>query len=112
MELWHKGDLTGPEVIIDHKGELYTSLIGGDVVKLVGNDHIVPVVKFGKPCAHYYEEKLCGRPLGIQFGPDGYLYAMDAYYGLWKANVDTGKFLYYFFNFYKIFKSQNSSNEL
>lgn len=92
VEIWHKGDLHGPECILDYNGDLYTGLLGGDVVKLVGKDHIIPVVKFGKPCGEYYEEKLCGRPLGMQFDKDGFLYVADAYYGLWKADLKSGKF--------------------
>lgn len=68
-------------------------------MKLVGKDHIVPVIKFGKPCSKVYEEKLCGRPLGFQFAKDGYLYAADAYYGIWKADVKTGEFFPKCFNF-------------
>lgn len=93
IEIWHKGDLHGPETIVDYNGELYTGLAGGDIVKLVGKDHVVPIVKFGKPCGEYYEEKLCGRPLGIKFDSDGNLYATDAYYGLWKVDVKTGECL-------------------
>jgi hypothetical protein len=31
---------------------------------------VVPVVKFGQFCDSFWEEKECGRPLGIKFGPD------------------------------------------
>lgn len=91
VEIWHEGDLKGPECIVDYNGELYTGIQGGDIVKLVGKDHIVPVVKFGRPCGGYYEEKLCGRPLGMKFDKKGNLYAADAYYGIWKVDIKTGK---------------------
>lgn len=84
--------MTGPECIIDYNGDLYTGLVGGDVVKLVGKDHIVPIVKFGKPCSESYQEKICGRPLGMKFDSDGNLLVADAFYGLWKVDVKTGKF--------------------
>lgn len=88
-ELWHKGDLHGPEAFAAYNGELYTS-IHGDIVKLVGN-HVMPVVKFGKPCKGLYQEQICGRPLGLTFDKHGALYAADAYYGIFKVDVKTGK---------------------
>ncbi|RZC38688.1 adipocyte plasma membrane-associated protein-like, partial [Asbolus verrucosus] len=90
VEIWHKGDMLGPEAFVDYKGELYTTLHGGDVVKLTGN-HITPVVKFGKPCKGYHEERICGRPLGMAFDKHGALYVADSYYGLFKVDVSTGK---------------------
>lgn len=56
MEIWHKSELTGPEGFAVYNNELYTTVHGGDVVKLTGN-HITPVVKFGKPCKGIYQEK-------------------------------------------------------
>lgn len=70
---------------------MYTSIYG-DIVKL-NDKHITPVVKFGKPCKGFHEEKICGRPLGIEFDKNGVLYAQDAYYGLFKVNVKTGKYM-------------------
>ncbi|XP_044745439.1 adipocyte plasma membrane-associated protein-like [Coccinella septempunctata] len=90
VEILFKGDLLGPESFTDDKNYLYTSLHTGDIVKIAGK-HIVPVVTFGKPCKGFYEERICGRPLGIKFGSDGYLYAADAYYGIFKVDVDTGE---------------------
>lgn len=89
VEIWHKGDFTGPEAFADLNGELYTSLYTGDIVKLTG-EHITPVVKFGKPCNNAYEESICGRPLGIVFDKDGNLIAADSYYGIFRVNVKTG----------------------
>jgi sugar lactone lactonase YvrE len=90
VELWHKGALHGPEAFVDYKGELYTTVHGGDVVKLTGN-HITPIVKFGKPCKGAYEEQLCGRPLGMAFDKSGTLFVADSYYGIFKVDVNTGK---------------------
>lgn len=90
VEIWHKEDLHGPESFVDYNGELYTSVQGGDIVKLTGN-HITPVVKFGKPCKGIYEEKLCGRPLGLAIDKNGVLYAADSYYGIFKVDLKTGK---------------------
>lgn len=90
VEIWHKSDLYGPEAFAEYNNELYTTVHGGDVVKLTG-DHITPVVKFGEPCKGLYEEKLCGRPLGLAFSNDGTLYVSDAYYGIFKVNVKSGE---------------------
>nr|CAI5821469.1 unnamed protein product [Callosobruchus analis] len=89
IQIWHKGDLLGPETFAEHNGELYVSLLGGDVVKLTG-EHITPVARLGKPCKGGYEERICGRPLGIQFDKNGKLIVADAYYGLFRVNVETG----------------------
>lgn len=91
-EIWHKGDLLGPESFAAYNGELYTTIHGGDVVKLTG-DHITPIVKFGKPCKGVYEERICGRPLGLEFDKNGALYVSDAYYGIFKVNVKTGMYM-------------------
>lgn len=90
-EIWHKGEFIGPEAFAEYNGELYTTIHGGDVVKLTGN-HITPVVKFGKPCKGLYQEQICGRPLGLTFDKNGALYVADAYYGLFKVDIKTGKF--------------------
>lgn len=97
--MWHKGDFVGAEAFADFKGELYTGISGGDIVKLVGN-HIVPVTKFGKPCKGLYEEKICGRVLGIVFDKAGSLYAADAYNGIYKVDIVTGML----YNYYKVMK--------
>lgn len=52
------------------------------------------MAKFGKPCKNAYEEKICGRPLGLTFDKsDGTLYAVDAYYGIFQVDVTTGLIL-------------------
>lgn len=40
VEIWHKGDFLGPESFADLKGELYTSLQTGDIVKLTGTTYL------------------------------------------------------------------------
>jgi hypothetical protein len=36
-----------------------------------------------------YEEHICGRPLGITTDNKGFLYVADAYYGIFKINVNS-----------------------
>lgn len=50
-----------------------------------------------KSCTYFgftegkWEEKKCGRPLGMRFSPaDGNLIVVDAYYGLFSVDVDKG----------------------
>lgn len=91
--LWHKNDLYGPESFADYNGVLYTSLHNGQIVKFV-EDRIIPVVRIGKPCKGFHEERICGRPLGMKFDKDGSLIVADAYYGVYRVNVNTGRLLF------------------
>ena len=85
----YSGQLHGPEAIVDFNGVLYASVHGGEIVKFV-DGKIIPVVKFGDGCDGFWDEKNCGRPLGMNFGPDGFLYVSDAYSGIYKVNINTG----------------------
>lgn len=85
-----ENEIKGPEGLAMYKNELYTTLHNGYVVKLV-NDKLVPVVKFGQDCDHEWEESKCGRPLGMKFFNDS-LYVCDAYYGVFKVDMATGKY--------------------
>lgn len=89
VKFWHKDNIHGPETFASFNGELYTSLQSGEIVKLTGEQHMSPIVKFGKACK-YFEEEVCGRPLGMEFDKSGALFAADAYYGIYKVDVKTG----------------------
>lgn len=39
-----------------------------------------------------WQEHLCGRPLGLKFNKNGELFVADAYYGIFKLDVTTGKY--------------------
>lgn len=39
-----------------------------------------------------WQESKCGRPLGMKFDTKGALYVCDAYYGIFKVDVKTGKY--------------------
>lgn len=84
-----ENELKGPEAFAIYNGELYTGIHGGHIVK-IKNNKIVPVLKFGKACEGLWEEEKCGRVLGITFDKDGSLYAVDAYYGVFKVNMSSG----------------------
>ncbi|XP_014287097.1 adipocyte plasma membrane-associated protein Hemomucin isoform X2 [Halyomorpha halys] len=81
----------GPEDVVVHNNELYTSSHGGSIKKL-SNGKLISVIKFGKDCNEetIMEEDICGRPLGFRFNRKGLLYAADAYYGIYKANLSNG----------------------
>lgn len=38
-----------------------------------------------------WKEQSCGRPLGLRFNKRGELFVADAYYGIFKVDVKTGK---------------------
>lgn len=85
-----ENEVKGPEGFGIYKNELYTTLHNGYIVKLV-NGKLVPVVKFGQDCGGVWDEAKCGRPLGIRFRGD-FMYACDAYYGVFKVDMKTGKY--------------------
>ncbi|XP_011504709.1 PREDICTED: adipocyte plasma membrane-associated protein-like [Ceratosolen solmsi marchali] len=90
-EILFQGHLKGPEAFASYNGELYTGIHGGFIVKVTDNK-IIPIVKFGKDCDGLWQESKCGRPLGLKFDDKGVLYACDAYYGIFKVDVKTGKY--------------------
>lgn len=49
-EIILKGKLHGPEAFASYKGELYTGLNGGYVVKIKENEEVIPIAKFGEKC--------------------------------------------------------------
>lgn len=56
-----EGQVYGPECLLKRGNEIYTSIMGGEVIKITG-DHITHVAKFGKPCGklqhHFLIEKI------------------------------------------------------
>ena len=87
--------LVGPEgleVSPTDPDVLYLSVQGGSIVKFTGNGSRMEVVmKFGESCAGLWDERNCGRPLGIRFDSHGHLIASDAYYGIYKIDLNKGK---------------------
>lgn len=54
VEKLYKGKLLGPEAFELYKGEVYTSLQTGEIVKITPSGHITIVTKIGQPCSEYY----------------------------------------------------------
>nr|AWX92234.1 adipocyte plasma membrane-associated protein [Tetrastichus brontispae]AXA13074.1 adipocyte plasma membrane associated protein-like protein [Tetrastichus brontispae] len=90
-EVLFQGQIKGAEAFASFNGELYTGVHGGYVMKVTDNK-LIPVVKFGKDCDGLWQEAKCGRPLGMKFDKKGALYVCDAYYGVFKVDVKTGKY--------------------
>ena len=52
-EFLYEGKFTGAESIAIQKGNIYTGLIGGDVVRIDKNGEITVVARFGEECGEY-----------------------------------------------------------
>ncbi|XP_043469735.1 adipocyte plasma membrane-associated protein-like [Leptopilina heterotoma] len=91
-EIIMKGKLHGPEAFTSYKGKLYTGISGGYVVEIKENQEVSPIAKFGKECDGHWQENICGRPLGMRFDKNGQLFVADAYYGIFKLDVTSGKY--------------------
>jgi sugar lactone lactonase YvrE len=74
-------------------GELYTGTVGGQIVKLTGSDPVVVANITGVECQYsgLFDQRKCGRPLGLRFDSKGSLYVVDAFLGIKKVDVKTGK---------------------
>uniref|UniRef100_A0A182PNJ1 Strictosidine synthase conserved region domain-containing protein n=1 Tax=Anopheles epiroticus TaxID=199890 RepID=A0A182PNJ1_9DIPT len=84
-----EGKIYGPEALLVHGKDLFTSIHGGEVIRING-EHITHIAKFGKPCELSFEEETCGRPLGMAFDTKGSnLIVADAYYGIWLVDLTT-----------------------
>ena len=69
----------GPEdIALDPEGRPVFGLLNGDIVRREHNGEFSIMTTTG------------GRPLGLEFGPDGTLWIADAYLGLMCWSVDTG----------------------
>uniref|UniRef100_A0A2M4BIT6 Putative hemomucin n=1 Tax=Anopheles marajoara TaxID=58244 RepID=A0A2M4BIT6_9DIPT len=85
-----EGKIYGPEAILVNGKDLFTTIHGGEVIRINGQ-HITHIAKFGKPCELSFEEEICGRPLGMAFDTKGSnLIVADAYYGLWSVDLAKG----------------------
>ncbi|KAK8750353.1 hypothetical protein OTU49_014787 [Cherax quadricarinatus] len=88
------GKIVGPESIASRDPEeIFVSLHGGKILRIWGPkfDHFKIVASIGPGCDGPWQEKVCGRPLGLRFAPDGRLLVADSYLGLFVVDVDTGE---------------------
>ncbi len=67
--------------------------MGGEIVRmdLRKRDAWEVYYKFGEECSHQYEDKICGRPLGLTFDKAGNLYAIESYTGIYKIDAKSRK---------------------
>ncbi|XP_061292419.1 adipocyte plasma membrane-associated protein isoform X3 [Bos javanicus] len=81
-----ENQLVGPESIANIGDVMFTGTADGRVVKLE-NGEVETIARFGSgPCKTRDDEPACGRPLGIRAGPNGTLFVVDAYKGLFEVN--------------------------
>nr|AGL98097.1 hemomucin [Macrocentrus cingulum] len=86
-----EGAVKGPECFDVYNGNLYVSTHGGEL-SVVKNNKLQLVARFGKKCEGLWEEEKCGRPLGFKIDKHGIAYVVDAYYGIFRVNVHSGKY--------------------
>lgn len=48
-----EGQVHGPETLLKRDNDIYTTIHGGEVIKITG-DHITHIAKFGKPCGKFW----------------------------------------------------------
>lgn len=84
--------LRGPESFAVKDGLIYTGTQFGHIYQIDPvKETITKVANTGSDCEGLHDEERCGRVLGLRFAPSGELYATDAYKGLVKIDVKTGK---------------------
>ncbi|XP_014213010.1 adipocyte plasma membrane-associated protein-like [Copidosoma floridanum] len=88
VEKLFEGRVRGPEAFALHKGEVYASLLTGEIVKITKDKKLETVFKISE---HDPETKTYrnGRPLGLQFDKAGFLYAADLFFGIFKIDLTT-----------------------
>ena len=96
-EVLFENKLEGPESIAEYDGVFYSGVVGGGIVSWKKGDKTVKtLVKTitGQDCdlskSPRHQHK-CGRVLGLRTDSKGNLYALDAYTGIKRVDVKTGK---------------------
>jgi len=88
------GFFKGAESFALKDNHLYSGIHGGDIIRLnleTPKQSWEYVTKIGAPCSDQHHEATCGRILGLEFDSKGQLYVCDAYYGLYKTNLVSGR---------------------
>jgi len=91
VEKLFRNHIHGPESLAFYKGDLYTGLHNGWIVRIKDDRTIEPIAILGDPKCETWEEDRCGRPLGMRFDAKGSLNVADSYYGLYNINIETGE---------------------
>jgi len=89
-ELLLDGQFIGGESVALRGDDVFTGVIGGNIIKIDTNGKLKNVVKLGGDCDGTYKAR-CARPMGLRFNTQGKLLVADAYNGLYEVDVDTGK---------------------
>lgn len=87
-----ENQISGPEAPMEYNGAIYTGLHDGRFVKFdIENNKVETLFRLGENtnCGIYENEPKCGRPLGFRILPDGTMYLIDTYLGLFKVNLKT-----------------------
>lgn len=92
-EHWLEGQLLSPETILVRGNTTYASVFGGQILEISNvGDQIREVTKFGAECRGTFDERECGRPLGMAFDTQGNnLIVAEPYSGLWQVQIKTGE---------------------
>jgi sugar lactone lactonase YvrE len=87
-----EGEVIGPESFaIDRENVVYTGLGDGRVVRLANGavENITSLGNggYGHLCGDPTRRQKCGRPLAMEFQPNGKLYVVDSFHGLYSIDV-------------------------
>uniref|UniRef100_A0A8D8CUH0 Adipocyte plasma membrane-associated protein n=1 Tax=Culex pipiens TaxID=7175 RepID=A0A8D8CUH0_CULPI len=87
-----ENQLLGPETILVRGNTTFVSVFGGQILEISNADQIRVITKFGAECRGTFDERECGRPLGIAFDTQGNnLIVAEPYSGLWQVQIKTGE---------------------
>jgi sugar lactone lactonase YvrE len=96
-EVLFENGVEGPESIAEVNGVFYSGTTGGGIISWKKGDKQVKILVkhiLGQECdlskSHRHQKK-CGRVLGMRSDSKGNLYALDAFTGIYKIDVKTGK---------------------
>ncbi|XP_052863396.1 adipocyte plasma membrane-associated protein Hemomucin-like [Anopheles cruzii] len=80
-----------PESVLVRGNATYVTVYGGKVLELIDGT-VRTVVKLGPECVGTYSERVCGRPLGLDFDTkSNALIVLDPYLGIWQVHIKTGE---------------------
>ncbi|XP_058453217.1 adipocyte plasma membrane-associated protein Hemomucin-like isoform X1 [Malaya genurostris] len=84
--------LASPDTILVRGNMTYVTVYGGKILELTNDEQIRVVAKFGKECRSHYDDRECGRVLGMAFDSQGNnLIVIEAYSGIWQVQIKTGE---------------------